>query len=336
VNTSTLHNVVVEDVTFVSPDNGWALGAADCIRAPGSRCTAMLHTTDGTTWHSMPGPVANVPGVRGCADPCVRHIRFATDQVGYAYSESTLYLTTDGGRTWRRQSGGALFLETLDGSVIRVVGRGSGCPGPCDVQVQTAPVGGTTWTTRSLGDATRPTAGLAIARGGSDAYLLFEGHWAGGAGDPRSVVYRSSDDGATWHRGAEPCPQTGGEVDSRAVAAAPGGRVTVLCQRRQGSAAPFVATSADAGATFQGQPGAIPAARASLLAGDPNGVLLTGGDGLARSTDGGRGWRDVGGVSGTINFVGFENSAVGRVLTDGRTIWTTRDGGRSWSEVRLG
>ncbi|HKC27736.1 MAG TPA: LpqB family beta-propeller domain-containing protein, partial [Jatrophihabitans sp.] len=91
------------------------------------------------------------------------------------------------------------------------------------------------------------------------------------------------------------------------------------------------------GAHFSAQPGTVPAATANLLAGDPTTVLVAAGNGLSRSTNGGRTWQQVPGVSGDVGFVGFESSSVGRAVSaTGNTIWTTRDGGADWTATALG
>ena len=151
----------VVDLTFTGQDDGWALASADCIHGPG-RCTAIMRTTDGRTWVSHPGssPFA-VPGVDHCAAPCVQNLRFADDQVGYAYSPSVLFMTTDGGATWQQQDGGALALETARGNVVRLVRDGK------SIQAWTAKIGSTSWTTRSLGaPAGLGTQDVALARDG--------------------------------------------------------------------------------------------------------------------------------------------------------------------------
>jgi photosystem II stability/assembly factor-like uncharacterized protein len=333
---SKLRGVRVLDLSFAGADDGWALASADCVRGAG-RCTALLRTTDGSSWRSMPGAAFNVSGVKGCAYPCVAHLRFADDRVGYAYGSSAFLMTIDGGATWQRQPGGAEFLETLDGNVVRVVSDGSGCPGPCNVGVQTAPIGSSRWTTAHLAQNPVSGAGLAFARGGSDAYLLVKRNPAGGAVNQTSTLYRSSNDGHAWQASGEPCPQSGAEVDSIALAAAAAGRVSVLCTTRQAPSRRFVATSGDHGRTFSARPGTVAAAAADQLAGDPATVLLAAGDGLVRSADGGRSWQAVVRPSGVIGFVGFESAQVGRVVADGgRSIWTTRDAGRSWHRFAPG
>jgi photosystem II stability/assembly factor-like uncharacterized protein len=98
-----------------------------------------------------------------------------------------------------------------------------------------------------------------------------------------------------------------------------------------------VATSDDAGAHFAAQPGEMPEeGPGRAIAGDPATVLVAGGNGLVRSTDGGRVWQPVPGVSGEVTFVGFESALVGRAVTDNRIIWTTRDAGTTWTAARFG
>jgi hypothetical protein len=335
VDTSTLHGVQILDLTFVGPNDGWALASADCVRG-GGRCTAFLRTTDGVHWRSMPGPAFNVLDVRGCADPCVASMRFANDLIGYAFGPNALFMTTDGGLHWQRQSGGAIALETLDQNVIRLTSSHGGCPSWCNVRAETAAIGSTAWLSANVHGG---AFGQQLSRGGSDAYLLFLGHPTGGSrSDGKSVLFRSTDDGRHWNSVGEPCPQISGEVDSHAVAAGGGNRVSVLCARRQSPQRWFVATSTDDGAHFTAQPGAIPeVAVNSQLVGDPATVLVSGGSSrLALSRDGGHSWQLIAGPLGQVTFAGFESSTVGRAVTDNRTIWTTRDAGRTWQPTHLG
>ncbi|MDT4921692.1 MAG: hypothetical protein QOI15_2594 [Pseudonocardiales bacterium] len=333
---SGLTGVRIADLTFVGDNDGWALGSADCVSGPG-RCTAMWRTTDGHTWASMPGAQFNVPGVKACADPCVQSIRFANDQTGYAFGPEAFFMTEDGGRSWAEQSGGALALETLDNNVIRITANPpSGCPGPCNVTASTSAIGSDSWTKAFEAPDVGITTAV-LARGDANAYLLLERNTAGG-GDARSTLYRSADDGHTWVSSGEPCPQLTNEDDSIAIAAGGGGRATVLCQDRGSGRGAFVITSDDAGATFTRRGAALDSGAVSLIAGDPNTVLVAAGArGLARSTDGWATWRWVSDVSGEIGFVGFESETVGRAVSaDGTTIWTTRDGGATWRPAIIG
>jgi photosystem II stability/assembly factor-like uncharacterized protein len=326
----------ITDLTFAYGE-GWALGSADCLSGPG-RCTALWHTSDGQHWTSMGGERFNVVGVKDCTDPCVNQIRFANPQTGYAFGPSALFMTTDGGRSWRRQDGGAIQLETLDNNVIRVTGTDSGCPGPCVHGIETSAVGSSNWTRATFQpDLSGMITRVLLARGnGGYAYLLTSRSPAGGAENERSTLYRSTDNGAIWTNVGEPCPQGAQEVDSGEVAASPDGRVSVLCTVR-GKDRTFLAVSTDAGDHFVSRPGTISSAMAFLLAGDPNTVLIAAQDGMARSTDGGVTWQKVGDVTGQISWVGFESQTVGRAVSaDGTTIWTTRDGGATWHRASIG
>src|SRR5690606_13371169 len=145
----------------------------------------------------------------------VEHLRFATDRIGYAFGQGALYLSGDGGRTWQRQSGGALALETLDGNVIRVA---TTCLPGCPMSLQTAAVGSTEWrpaNPATISPGMRP--GGALVRSGRAASLAVFGHAAGGASNATTKLYLSGDDGAHWSARGEPCPQGG---DSTAAGSA--------------------------------------------------------------------------------------------------------------------
>jgi hypothetical protein len=318
-----LNNVALSDLTFVGTEDGWGLGTAECLSGSGGRCPAMVRTTDGgASWRSMPQPPGDVTG-----------IRFATPLIGYAFSASTLEMTRDGGRTWTTQAGGALALETLDGNVIRVVSDGSGCPGPCNVRVEYAGLASSDWTTVALQPGNLDAVYVHLVRDASDAYVLTTRNPASGAGVQTSTLFASADDGASWTGRGEPCPQRDGlEADSVALAAAPGGGVTALCQVRQGgSGADFLVRSSDHGANFTPASGTIPQFEADVLAGDPATVLVAGGAHAYRSTDGGRSWSQLSGID-DVSFAGFESPTLGRIVTEGgRTIWTTTDAGAHWS-----
>jgi len=337
-NAPDLTGVKIIDLTFVSENSGWALASADCLTTSG-RCTALLRTTDGEHWVSLAGAQFNVPGVAaGCSvesTQCVTNLRFANDQVGYAFGPSAFYMTSNGGKTWNQQRGGAIQLETLDQNVIRVTTSGSGCPAWCNVQVETSAIGSRTWTPAKLGQTSG--YGIQLSRGGHDAYLLFFGHPAGAGSNATSLFYRSTDDGRSWQAEGEPCPQANQEIDSVALAAGGADRVTVECVPQQQPQHGYVATSDDAGAHFAPQPGEIPkTGLGGPIAGDPAAVLVAGGNGLARSTDGGRAWQSVPGVNGEVTFVGFESRQVGRAVTDSRIIWTTLDAGTTWTPAPFG
>lgn len=332
-------NFTVTDVSFVGVNHGWALGTANCFTGQGV-CTELLRTTDGSSWHVLTNPPVNITQVNGCTSRCAQGIRFATDEIGYAFGKNVFFMTTDGGATWHQQPGGADALETLDGNVIRV---SSACTPGCPYTVQISPIGSTAWQAATLpGAQAGMNSGVALARTGHRAFLDIFGHVAGGASDARSVMYSSDDDGATWTRRGETCPQTtttgaAAEVDSTALATAADGSVTVLCTPRI-LANSFTITSTDGGQSFSRGSGGL-GGRGAVLGAASATTLLVSSDVLYRSTDGGSSWHKVA-VNGAgppdATWIGFETDLVGRVVqgdANGRPhiIWTTRNGGQTWS-----
>lgn len=339
----------VIDLSFVSQDEGWALGTADCLTGPVRSCAAMVHTTDGgLTWRSMPQPAgANVP-LPDCADPCIHNIRFATPKIGYAFGPAALFMTTDGGLSWSRQSGGAQALETLDNNVIRVVTATPDCSPPgCAYTVRTAGIGSANWRdvplTATSGGA---STGVALSRTGQTAALAVFANQAGGAEHETTKVYVSSNDGQSWTDRGEPCPQVGGgaggnEVDSTALTTAEDGSITVLCTPRGAqSGAAFTSTAASGTATFQpGNSGAftrVGAGNVSAIGAATARIIVAADAGGAyRSVDGGMSYSRLADGSATpvgAQWIGFESATAGRALSeDGATIWTTRDAGLTWT-----
>ena len=133
----------VQDVSFVSADEGWALGSGELVT-----------TTDGgASWTRLPGPPA------GAA-----HIRFASPQVGYAWSTAgSLWITTDGAASW--QPGGlaqVLSLETAAGWAWSIA-RAQPYP-----DIWRAPVGSTAWTNLGL----TPDRSATLTVHGDIAYVV--------------------------------------------------------------------------------------------------------------------------------------------------------------------
>lgn len=329
----------VHDLTFVSDNEGWALGTAPCSSRP---CTSLVRTNDGgRSWVGIRPPVVGLTGVDDCLAACVSNVRFAIPAIGYLFGPQVLYLTTDGGATWQRQSGGAAALEIGDGNVLRVQGCFPGCP----LTVQISTIGGTAWrTVLALSSAQVGTdTGVQLSRTGGHVFLQVYGHVTGGASQAYSVLYVSADGGQNWADRGEPCPQgSTGEVDATALASASDGSVSVLCTQRAGSVS-FVAVSTDGGRTFksgkvldhlQNQVGSASMSTVFVVG------AVGGRESLVRSVDGGHIWTVVaqsGPVSGASlprsGFLGFESATTGRwvSLSDPGVVWTTRDGGASWA-----
>jgi photosystem II stability/assembly factor-like uncharacterized protein len=84
-------------ITWLSPMQGWVLGAATC----GTKtCSDVIGTTDGgTTWSLLGKVPARITTVGEPAGAGVTDIRFVTSDVGWAFGPK-LFETTDGGASW--------------------------------------------------------------------------------------------------------------------------------------------------------------------------------------------------------------------------------------------
>ncbi len=327
----------VSDLTFVSVDDGWALGTAPCKKNP---CTSIVRTTDGgKSWVGIPAPLAELEGADNCTKTCVEQVRFATPLIGYVFGLDALYMTTNGGASWVKQTGSATALEISYGNVLRV---STTCTPGCPYVVQMSDIGSTSWHTVFKPTGTDTGAGL--VREGPTAFIQIYGNPAGGAGTAHTNLYRSTDNGAKWTALGEPCPQNAGstEVDSTAMAAGQKGTLAVLCRPRVGDPKSFVATFAKnaakpvAGSPTSGLDQPIGALSDSVVFAQR--PLAKGQGVLLRSVDGGQHWTavqaDKASPSSTLpGFLGFENPTTGRWVSpaDPTTVWTTTDAGATWT-----
>ena len=317
------------DLTWISQDEGWALGTAPCSTAP---CTSIVHTLDGgQTWGGLPAPSAFLAQSDVCSSDCERvsGIRFANAEVGYVYGPNSFWTTTDGGRNWSHQSGNAWALEVVAGRVLRVSGADPNCAPGCRFVAATG-------CHRQRGLEERCVAQRdpeCVGHVERERQQRGPGHlWQSGRRG-RSAPNRWCSSPATaatagtgW---AKLCPQSGGEADSTAVTVAADGSLAALCQPRTPPAAPaFLVTSTDGGQHFSKRP-AVPGTAARTVAATSPADVLVGGDRLYRWD--GTSWHTVAGPD-KPRFVGFESTDVGRLLA-ANGAWTTNDGGLSWSRL---
>jgi photosystem II stability/assembly factor-like uncharacterized protein len=331
------------DLTWISADEGWALSYPICTAA---HCVAIGHTVDGgRSWSAIRTPdFSMLPGA-ACDPTCVNHLRFASPEVGYAFSEQALFMTTDGGDSWQQQPGGAEGLEVANGVVLRLVAQVAGCAPGCTFTLQRAPVGSTQWQRVEVPGLPEAGVSATLARSGPTVAIAIYQHTAGGAQDARSTVFTSADDGQSWSNRGEPCPQRAGsastnEVDTSMITVAVDRTVALLCSPRAGGAKSVV-VSRDAGASFRGQAGRLGEAQVTAFAATSADTLFASSDSLYRSVDGGASWVKVQRNSagpGAVSYVGFESGSTGRAISrdpaspiGGRTIWTTRDSGLTWT-----
>ncbi len=351
--TSGLADSFLQDLTWVSTTEGWALAGQPCTMGT---CARMADTTDGGShWQELPDPPVQAPSTQGVSPgcfntSCVDGVAFATPSIGYLYGPSLL-LTTDGGQSWQSETGPQIeTLAVADSAVYRVAYDHTGCPGPCQPTLQEAPIGSDTWRTL-VGVLATPDRSDTAQIVSSDSTLLVAMYGSqAGPVSAQAVVYRSTDAGGSWREGPDPCSGQGPaglEEDLIDLASAPGGFFAALCSPHTGVGS-FVVTSTDDGTSWQ-KAGPLAAVQdLSQLAAASSSILAvstgaTSGAGpftahLFVSTDGGQHWTRVASdsqqetPSGVPAWLGFETAQVGRWIGDPHSVWTTNDGGAHWSQ----
>ena len=349
--TSGLAHEFLQELSWVSPTAGWALGTQPCDTGT---CVRLAGTTDGgRSWRALPDPRVRCPaGMYGSFDPaCVSKLSFANPAVGYLFGPGLL-MTVNGGATWHSVPG--LQVESLtvvDNDVWRVAYGHTGCPGPCEPRLQEAKLGSRVWRTVIANLAAPGRSGAAqIVASGSKLLLALYGSQAGPV-SAQATVYRSVNGGDTWHLHSDPCSGKGPggrreEEDLNSLAAAPGGFFAGLCSPHAGSGAAFVVTSIDAGRSWQ-KSGSLPAVEgpALIAAASPTTLAVstgaTGGSGgftarLLLSSDAGHRWLTVATdaqrltQAGSPAWLGFQSPRAGSWLADPHAVWSTLDGGAHW------
>lgn len=239
-------------------------------------------------------------GVADCntADCGATEVVFANRYDGYLFDPG-LYMTVDGGKSWRQVPGGTVNALALDGTrVLRGVFSHGGCPGPCDEQIQTSNLGSINWSSLPAAPAAElwaaATGAVLASSGTGTVYALGPTNLAQGYGPP-SHFYRLSSGAQSWSSLPDPCPA---KTDVEAMAAS-GSRLAVVCKGY--SAAVQVAVSDDDGTTFApAHP--VPVPYGGLIALSPNELYVAtgslGGEGasafeVARSANNGATWTRV-------------------------------------------
>jgi len=360
-------------VTFVSLQEGWALGTAPCATAP---CTSIVRTIDGgATWSGIPAPKAALtagpgagPGMAlqagGVGTPLgVGSLRFADPLDGWAFGPG-LWSTHDGGATWH-----LLRLPgTTDASVVVALEAPAGTgvvhavvlDGHGTFRMETSAVTSDTWEPAAVaipgGAGPAPTAQLVVS-GRSGWVIVVNRTVVGGARlvDGRWATWKPpcSEGGGPAHLAASSpvgmaavcdvgiATGTGASPQSRAVFSTDGGATFAVAPSPVG-AGPHGADSTVSGPSSIGPASSIGSASSIASAGPSMVVIGTamGSSGVLDATfDGGHTWAVVyRGASVSWEDVGFtspsQGVAVNGVTGDGGgALLMTRDGGRTWHPV---
>ena len=336
--------------SWVDPAHGWLLVGTPCLG--GTQRCAVVYTsaTAGRTWSRMsriPAQTAwagigngNCPPGRTCVDEIV----FASPTVGYAYG-SSLFMTVDGGRSWQRVAGRPVESMAAAGSwAYRLTESGSGCPGPCGVQLERSPVGSHTWQPVSAWTSRSVGFGEQVLASGRNLYTVFYGHIAGGTSS-HATIEVSSNAGSTWTTLADPC---GGdrlrELDTSNAAAAHN-TLALLCVPKGYSFPAFTETTTDGGKTFARSRAADTGAEQIAVDAAGDVAIGNGGVGGTGEFDYALALRATGGWRiGVQDRLPIPQSATGGVLTfvspsrlvwvgEPHVIWTSSDAGATWRHM---
>jgi len=295
----------VQDASFVSASQGWALGSGK-----------LATTTDGgASWTLLPDPPAGLA-----------HIRFASPEVGYAWTTTgSLWITANGAASWKR--GGltqVLSLETAAGWVWSIAG-----PQPYPT-IWRARAGSPVWTNLGL----TPNRSATLAVHGDVAYVI--GQQGAGPIAPSLDVFAGTQ--PVRHESL-PCAHGQTYVPFAALGASTDGLVYLVCDAMNNQPSPPTQTqlayeSVSEGSSWSADNPPPPQPPQGVTAVVGGRFAWNSGPDLYMLTS--NGWRvSLVNRGHGFSLVGFETDAQGIALGTNGYLWITRDGGTSWSRVTV-
>jgi len=323
------------------PETAAAVGARDYwifgdYRCSSGWCPALVRSTDAG------GHFARIAGPPLTSQGTTPTLVFANARDGYAYTwtQSPLYVTHDGGTSWRRISGGSAVALAVGGrEVYAVTARCSDARGCRSFRFRRSTVAREDWHSLSL----PLRSGLPFSLAAHSDHLWLLGETNSGK-HYLDRLARSMNGGRTFAVRAGPCfADLGGRIvpagDGVVWAVCPSGMMAGLTQSTNGGRS-FTARS------FH-DPGGLrlPALTngASLVTTSHHGaVLYRGVEGpLLRTVDAGGHWIRAAGTGhlGDVLWLGFSTHRVGAAVAASRShpgrilFLRTADGGATWHSV---
>ncbi|HXL92732.1 MAG TPA: hypothetical protein VN969_27685 [Streptosporangiaceae bacterium] len=333
-------------VSFVSASNGWVLGLSGC-----ARCAALRETRDGgSTWTALPSLPAPLGYYTSAPVTGVTQVAFADAASGFLYGPELL-ATSDGGRTWSRESLPPVQdLVTGNGYAYALT---SAAAGATDRLWRTA-IGSGRWAMLPVPAGPRPGSPSFIYASGTTIVLLQQGTISPGSASTAAVagaLWLSTDSGMTWQARTLPCTGTNGDASVLSIALGHPHAWLLDCfdneqsQQEQNTQHHLFGT-ANAGLSWVRLPDPSrhnePAALADNGAG--HAFLATQGtvDTLLGTFDGGLHWSvlitsggSFYGWSGPVFPTASTGFVVGPTHYAPEHLYRTTDGGRSWHIVRF-
>lgn len=317
--------------SFISANEGWALGAGTC---PSEPCASIVRTRDGgKSWQLVPAPKTSLTKSAKPGAASVSMLRFADAENGFA-AGGGMFTTHNGGASWNQPAVGPAgssiaAVATGGGYVFAVVNLCS--PDKCTrpTQVWASPIGSDTFAAMSQ-PLTETIMSSGFAVHGADWFALTS---SGGA------IYHGHGAAAPTGRPG-PCPV---DTGSAALAVADTSHLDALCSGNPGagSATAQLYGTSDGGSHWL-KNGTAQSVETSVSAVADNGAgaLLvaasSGSSRLYRTTNerqslptvldvnsGGTAWTDAGFTTGTQALA----------VLGGKALYLSHNGGASWSKA---
>jgi photosystem II stability/assembly factor-like uncharacterized protein len=342
---------IANSTSWISPSTGWVLGQVSCGK--NKVCSQVRQTVNGgKTWlivGKIPAPIPKI----GNPGAGITEIRFATAEIGWAFTPD-LYLTTDGGKSWKKTAlpgdgKQVLDLATTAASVYLVVSPCAYETGICTSKPLTAwralnakP----TWTQMKT-PKLHINVSANVSALGNTVYVVNSN--LDGPNHP-SQLFASTDGGKTFTARPIPCTAEEEKTLIQAVPYSPT-KVGLLCDGNPGfsKAVKAVYLSADNGKTdkFDGIMGLFgiqaglaisPTGKLAVESWSDGSFIYINDNNKAKwymvigSGDGGAGFNDITYVSPTTAFVVFGPADM---FSGYGQLYATHDAGRHWALVKF-